>query len=268
MINKTQIQSNFARHAGHYDLYAQVQDRVGQALVSHCPGQGVDTVLDIGCGTGTFTQHVRDRYTNALITAVDLCPKMIEVARAKLGSDRMVYVVGDAEVLPLSGPYDLIVSNACMQWFSDLAGALKVYAQAMTDQGVLAFSVFGPKTFCELAYAMSCLQGRPMTLSVEGFYTAADIECFLRRVFDSVSVQCDVVEQTYNTVWDLLKAIKYTGTKGRGVEGQDFSRQHIEVLDKIYRATYGKVVASYQVFYCQARGVKTLERSEDRKIGG
>jgi malonyl-CoA O-methyltransferase len=259
MIDKTLIQSNFARHASHYDLYAQVQDRVGQALLAFCPDKGVEAALDIGCGTGTFTQHVRDRYTKAHITAVDLCPNMIEVARTKLGTDHMTYEVGDAELLPLPGFYDLIVSNVSMQWFSDLAGAIKTYGQVLTGGGTLAFSVFGPKTFCELSYALNCLLGRPTALSAEGFYEASDIECYLRRVFDSVKIRKDVVEQSYNSVWDLLKTIKYTGAKGSGVGGQTLSRQHIEALDKIYRATYGHVVASYDVFYCQACGVKTPE---------
>ncbi len=256
MIDKTQIQSNFARHAGHYDLYAHVQDRVGQTLLASCPARGAEGVLDIGSGTGTFTQHVRDRYAHAHITAVDLCPTMIEMARTKLGSDRMVYRVGDAETLPLQGPYDLILSNACMQWFTDLAGALKSYAQVLTPDGVLAFSVFGPKTFCELSHALSCLVGRPMALSAEGFYQATEIECYLRRVFNSVTVRLNLVEQRYATVWDLLKTIKYTGTKGRGLGVAPLSRHHIEALDRIYRATYGQVVASYEVFYCFASDVK------------
>jgi malonyl-CoA O-methyltransferase len=256
MIDKTQIQSNFARHAGQYDRYAQVQDRVGQALLEPCPAKGVEAVLDIGSGTGTFTQHVRDRYTRAHITAVDLCPKMMEVARTKLGSDRMDYVVGDAETLPLQGPFDLILSNACMQWFSDLEGALQAYAQVLTEQGVLAFSVFGPKTFCELSHAMNCLMGRPTPLSAEGFYQATEVECYLRRVFNSVTVRQDLIEQPYDTVWDLLKTIKYTGTKGSGAGVTTLSRPHIEALDKIYRATYGQVVASYEVFYCQGSDVR------------
>jgi len=259
MIDKTQIKSNFARHADHYDLYAQVQDCVGQALLATCPAQRMDSILDIGSGTGTFTQHVRDRYAHAHITAVDLCPTMIEVAREKLGKDHMVYVVGDAETLPLPGPYDLILSNVCMQWFSDLAGALKTYGQALTDQGMLVFSMFGPKTFCELSHALSCLMGRPAALSAEGFYQAREIECYLRRAFDTVTVQCDVVEQPYDTVWDLLKTIKYTGTKGSGAGVAALSRPQIEALDKIYRATYGRVVASYEVFYCAASDVKRCD---------
>ena len=109
MIDKNQIQTNFDRHADHYDLYAQVQDRVGRALLAQCPAQHAHTILDIGSGTGTFTQHVRDRDAHAHITAVDLCPTMIEVARGKLGEDHMGYVVGDAETLPFPGPYDLIL---------------------------------------------------------------------------------------------------------------------------------------------------------------
>jgi malonyl-CoA O-methyltransferase len=181
---------------------------------------------------------------------------MIEVARTKLGSDRMVYVVGDAENLCLPGPFDLILSNACMQWFSDLAGALKTYGQSLTDGGVLAFSMFGPRTFCELSHALSRLMGRPTPLSAEGFYHATEVECYLRRVFNSVTVRQDLIEQPYDTVWDLLKTIKYTGTKGSGSGVTPLSRQHIEALDKIYRATYGQVVASYEVFYCCASDFK------------
>lgn len=232
---------------------------MGQTLLSHCPAQGVQSVLDIGSGTGTFTGHVRDFYTHAQITAVDLCPNMIEIARAKLGSGHMLYKVGDAETLPLQGPYDLILSNVSMQWFSDLSRTLKRYGRVLATEGTLAFSLFGPKTFCELSHALSCLMGRPMTLSAEGFYQATEVECYLRRVFDSVTVRCDVVEQAYDSVWDLLKTIKCTGAKGRGTDVARLSRQHIEALDEIYRATYGRVVASYEVFYCRARGAVAPE---------
>lgn len=255
MIHKTQIQTNFTRHARHYDQYAVVQEQVGQCLAGLCPETGVHSILDIGCGTGTFTRQMRDQYPEAHITAVDLCPTMIQVAREKLGTRHVTYCVTDAETLSLTESYDLIVSNACMQWFASLDRSMVQYSQALSTQGMLAFSVFGPETFCELAHALGILQGRPLALSAQGFYSTEQIECYARRVFDQVHIQRDVIEQPYKSVLDLLKAIKYTGTKGRGVDVKQLSRSDIQGLDAVYRATYGRIVATYEVFYCTASGV-------------
>jgi ubiquinone/menaquinone biosynthesis C-methylase UbiE len=61
---------------------------------------GARSVLDIGCGTGTFACMLAGRGIE--VTAVDPAGAMLEVARAKPGADAVRWVHGDATTLPHS----------------------------------------------------------------------------------------------------------------------------------------------------------------------
>ena len=56
------------------------------------------TVLDFGCGTGTFACLLIDRGVG--VVGVDPAAASIEVARRKPGADRVRWYVGDATELP------------------------------------------------------------------------------------------------------------------------------------------------------------------------
>ena len=253
MIDKTQIQNNFSRCASQYDAYATVQTQVSRRLLTYCPERDVDRILDLGCGTGAFTQCLSDHYVTADIMAIDLCETMIDVARQKRGNERIRYLVADAEALDVTTSFDLIASNACIQWFSQIEKALADFRDRLWPAGSLVFSVFGPRTFCELTDVLSRLLGRTVTISSEIFHDHRIYECYLRRFFADVTVECRLMEQTYDSLWELLKAIKYTGTRGMGLMNQRLSRREVEALEQIYLATYGRVVATYDVVYCRAQ---------------
>ena len=59
---------------------------------------GVQRVVDVGCGTGTFALLLADRGFE--VTGVDPALASLEVARAKLGADRVRWIHGDATSLP------------------------------------------------------------------------------------------------------------------------------------------------------------------------
>jgi len=59
---------------------------------------GARSVLDVGCGTGTFACLLADRGIE--VTAVDPAVASLEVARAKPGADRVRWLHGDVFILP------------------------------------------------------------------------------------------------------------------------------------------------------------------------
>ena len=249
MIDKGLIRRNFSRHAARYDAHARVQDRVGRDLLALCPAGGVEAVLDVGCGTGTWTGLLRDRYATARITALDLSGAMLAEARAKLGTDRIRYVAGDIERDPLPGTFDLIGSNACFQWLEDPGAVLARCHAALRPCGRLVFSAFGPGTFAELAGALGRIMDGPVALSASAFRDGAGYRALLEPLFDRVSVDRVCVPQVYGSAWSLLRAIKYTGTTGRGLFGRRLGRSQIAALEDLIP----RPSVTYEVFLCMAR---------------
>lgn len=159
MIDKILVRRHFDRSAREYDRYAEVQREMAEELVRRlrrCDRNGkVRRVLEIGCGTGFLTERLIRCYPDACLTAVDLSENMVACAREKLSSlpGKRRFVVADAETWAKDGDVaacDLIVSNAAFQWFSDPEGTARHLLRRLNPGGRLAFSTFGPRTFCEL----------------------------------------------------------------------------------------------------------------------
>ena len=58
--------------------------------------------LDVGCGTGAFTELVIDRCAPSSMSAVDLSEGQISYARGRPWVDRVAFRVGDAQSLPFA----------------------------------------------------------------------------------------------------------------------------------------------------------------------
>lgn len=69
------------------DVYVAIVDELG-----------AESVLDVGCGTGTFALLLARRGTN--VVGVDPAQASLDVARAKPGADAVRWLHGDAMALP------------------------------------------------------------------------------------------------------------------------------------------------------------------------
>lgn len=157
-INKAQVQKNFSQHAITYDQYAVVQKEMARDLLLKIKrtGKYFRKILEIGCGTGFLTELLAREYPLAQITATDIAPEMIVVAREKLAVfSNINYFVADGENLRADNvsfdpSFDLIVSNAVFQWFTDYTATFTQYHTYLGPGGYLIFSTLGAGTFKEL----------------------------------------------------------------------------------------------------------------------
>jgi tRNA (cmo5U34)-methyltransferase len=78
-------------------------------------------VLDLGAGTGLFSQHVLEKYPRASFVLYDLADKMLRVAQERFsGRPRQFeYMVGDYRNLHLAKEFDLIISSLSIHHLSD-----------------------------------------------------------------------------------------------------------------------------------------------------
>ncbi|GAC67012.1 methyltransferase domain-containing protein [Gordonia soli] len=99
------------------------------------------TIVDLGCGPGHLTQHLRARWSDAEILGVDSSPDMIARAQADNQDPRASYVAGDAATWHPDGPIDLLVSNAMFQWVDDQFTVIERLATSIADAGAFAIQV-------------------------------------------------------------------------------------------------------------------------------
>lgn len=95
--------------------------------------------LDIGCGTGVFTELVLDTCSPATVVAVDPAAAQIELAREKPVSQRADLRVADAQSLPFpDGAFDIVVSALVINFIPDRPRALAEMRRVCHPGGVVA----------------------------------------------------------------------------------------------------------------------------------
>jgi len=253
MRTKDIVERNFSRHARHYEAYDAVQRTIGARLIARLGTGRFARILDVGCGTGGYTRLLHERYRGARTQGIDLSAAMIEEARRRVAGEGIEFVVGDAETVAFDTPFDLITSNACFQWFAHLDGTLARCAEALAEDGLLAFSSLGPGTFRELGECLDVVLPAQQPISARSFASQPELEAVLGRHFSEVSVTREVMTEEYGCLLELLSAIKYTGTRGSGLDGVRITKTMLRRLEETYEERIGATVATYEVFYCLAR---------------
>lgn len=259
---KQRVREAFARAAASYDTHGEIQQEIARGLLERVESAGRDQavinlsygeILEVGCGTGNLTRALRQRFPQARITAVDFCEAMLARAQDKLAGDSPVdWLLADGESLEFPPErFDLITSSSAVQWFDDPAAALERYALMLRPGGRLVLSLFGPQTFQELAAVLAeALPARP--LPAASFLPAGQLEHLLGKSFECVRLEEQTVTRQYDSLVDLLRSIRHTGTTGGHWQGL-FSRKLLERLDRRYRERFGGIPATYHVCYCTAQ---------------
>jgi malonyl-ACP O-methyltransferase BioC len=252
-MDKQILAKNFSRYAYLYDRYANVQLQAAHILLSRIPEINISHILELGCGTGIYTNLLNERFPQARIKAIDISKGMLEVARYKLKQKSIRFLVADAEEISFREEFDLITANACFQWFTDLTQALAKYKGLLKPGGAIAFSVFGPKTFFELNSVVGII--KPGTaISAGAFLEKKDIRKALLRDFKEAEVREITYEENFSSLVELFKKIKYTGTRGDGLgRGVSLLRRQLDQLNQFFLDKFQEIKATYQIFFCQAR---------------
>jgi len=95
--------------------------------------------LDIGCGTGVFTELVIDKCSPATVAAVDPSDAQIEQARNKPIAKRADFQVADAQVLPFpADAFDVVVSSLVINFIPDRARAIAEMRRVAHPGGLVA----------------------------------------------------------------------------------------------------------------------------------
>ena len=256
------IRRNFARRARSYDRHAEMQRLMARGLVvvaREVMGQA-RRILEIGCGTGYFTQLLRQANQEAHVIALDLDASLVEAARRRLGAAAgVVWLVADGEV-PLRGEYDLIIANATFQWFTCPAETLANYYQSLAPGGILAFSTLGPGTFRELAGALGQaatslnMLNSPKIPAQEFSDHSTWSDLLSRAGLRQVQLVREMVTTSFPSVREFLKALQATGVTNP--RPAPFSPRLLHAMIAAYQDVYGEngaIPVSYELIWAVAQ---------------
>lgn len=104
-------------------------------------------ILDAGCGPGNSTQVLYDKFPDAYILGVDSSQDMIDAAKKNCPHLDFKLCDISKDLDQLGQDFDIVFSNACIQWVPDHERLLKNMIDLLNPEGVLAVQI--PMNFKE-----------------------------------------------------------------------------------------------------------------------
>jgi malonyl-CoA O-methyltransferase len=264
MLNKEKIKKQFSRSAENYDLHAHLQQEVGQELLKKIDITP-QRILDLGCGTGTLTLALAERFPEAQIFGSDIAPGMISAAQKKAlagGFEQMIFAVEDMENVSYpDGSFDLVVSNLSLQWIDHLLETLHRLNKLLAEDGRFVFSTFGNDSLKELRTSARHMLGKGY-IHEHSFVDRADLrQKLVRSGFAVKDVHSDYKERYYDSPQHLLRYLKNIGAQNasRHRPTQLMPRRDLAKLVEHYREKFGvgkKIKATYEIIFGYATVAK------------
>ena len=165
---------------------------------SHVKDQHVKTILDLGCGTGRFSEALRARF-DAEVIGIDPSQKMLEQARSKQydrqqAPDRRIrYEHGRGESIPLpDNSVDLVFMSMIFHHLDNPALAAKECRRVLREGGTAFLRAGTRERISSYPYVEFFPQSRPILAEVLATNT------FVREVFETAGfrmVTLDLVTQ-------------------------------------------------------------------------
>lgn len=122
-----------------YLSFGAERTRPAAELLARVPLQTAARVADLGCGPGNSTALLRARWPEAEIDGIDSSVEMLSEARAS-GLDAHLIQADIAQWTP-QAPYDVIYSNAALQWLGNHDTLFPRLLRFLRPGGVLAVQV-------------------------------------------------------------------------------------------------------------------------------
>ena len=122
-----------------YMKYGNERTQPSIDLVSRIALDFPKNIIDIGCGPGNSTQILVKRWPKSEIAGLDNSPNMIE----KAGKDfpKQEWMLANAANINISRKYDIVFSNATIQWIPDHEKLLSRLFSIVNTGGALAIQI-------------------------------------------------------------------------------------------------------------------------------
>lgn len=196
-----------------YLTFGEERTRPARELLSRVPVDAPARVADLGCGPGNSTALLAARWPGASIDAVDSSREMLDTARAS-GLDAR-FVEADISTWKPEAQFDVVFTNATLQWIPDHATLLPRLCACVKPGGALAFQV--PRNFDEPCHTLlkELAREQPRLAAVRDWWNVLPPEAYY-GVLEPVVRRVDIWETRYLQVLEGDDAV-YRWMSGTGL---------------------------------------------------
>ena len=220
---------NFNKHYNVYEKYSLAQKQVAKNLLDYMGKSNIfdtqiNSIFEIGCGTGIFTKEYRKYFLHSDLILNDI----FDVREFIKDIDYNIFIQENIEELDIPKS-DLIVSSSVFQWIKDKDSLIRNIAEN-TDN--LCFSSYVSGNLIEIK--------NHFDISLD-YLNIEEFKEILKKYFSSVKSYSETIKLDFKVPMAVLKHLKHTGVTG-------FQRTSISKIK-----TFKDNILTYEVAYfiCQ-----------------
>ena len=193
---------NFYKYYNEYENYSLAQKQVAKNLLDYMGKSNIfntqiNSIFEIGCGTGIFTREYRKYFLHSDLILNDI----FDVREFIKDIDYNIFIQENIEELDIPKS-DLVVSSSVFQWIKDKDSLIRNIAEN-TDN--LCFSSYVSGNLIEIK--------NHFDISLD-YLNIEEFKEILKKYFSSVKYCSETIKLDFEAPMAVLKHLKYTGVTG------------------------------------------------------
>ncbi|WP_027378471.1 methyltransferase domain-containing protein [Chryseobacterium daeguense] len=168
------------------------------------------SVIDLGCGTGELTSKLLDYLQDSKVTGIDSSAEMLEKAK-HFQTSRLTFQQRSIEdQLNLNDTFDLIISNAAIQWCNNHKELFARIIGKINKGGQLAIQIPSNHEFIVHQLLRKVAETEPYKTAYNLWtreYSVLKIEDYAKILYDNKGSEITVFEKVFPHIMEDAEAI-------------------------------------------------------------
>jgi len=185
-----------------YNQFKSIRYQPFFDLAEFISGEGLNNAVDIGCGTGEQTKILSEKFERASFLGIDSSPEMLSKSK-DLESSNLHFknaTVEDFVASEQEQKWDLIFSNAALQWSDDHNNLFPALISLLNDNGQLAVQMPVQKENRLNQLLLDLVQEKPFADHLQGWKRESPLlsmDAYAQIMFEGGLSNIQVIQKVY-----------------------------------------------------------------------
>jgi len=225
MLDKNLVKSKFFKSLATYDNNALVQAKMAEKLVSLIKKKDFENIIEIGSYTGLLTKNIIRNFNFSSYLALDIIDSFDCIKNL---SPKIRFLKKDIEDFIPKEKFDLIISNASLQWCNDFEKTVSKLKSMSKTNSLIAFSIFDKDNLFEIKDVFK--------IGLDYKSKEELKEIFLDSGFRNFKIFSEHQVLKFASPKEVLKHLKLTGVNSLSQKKMSYReiKEKLDLLDKKY----------------------------------